>query len=121
MLPRYKQFRDSFSLPWIVHSDGDISPFIKDFISIGASAIHPCEKGAMDIRALKKQYQGKLCLIGNVDLNILAAGTEADVEKEAASLIRDLSPGGGYILSSGNSLTSYVKPENALAMARALR
>jgi hypothetical protein len=35
-------------------------------------------------------------------------------------LIRDLGPGFGYILSSGNSVPDYVEPENMLALARAL-
>ena len=35
-------------------------------------------------------------------------------------LIRDLAPGGGYIVTSGNSLTGYCRPENALAMSAAV-
>ena len=36
-------------------------------------------------------------------------------------LIRDLAPGGGYIVTSGNSLAGYLKPENALALSRAVQ
>jgi uroporphyrinogen decarboxylase len=42
------------------------------------------------------------------------------VEAAVRGLIRDLAPGGGYIASSGNSLASYLKPENVLAMSRAI-
>ena len=36
-------------------------------------------------------------------------------------LIRDLAPGGGYILTSGNSLTGDRRAENVLAMSTAVR
>ena len=37
------------------------------------------------------------------------------------ALIHDIAPGGGYILSSGNSFPSYAKVENVLAMGEGLR
>ena len=37
------------------------------------------------------------------------------------SLIRDVGPGGGYIVTSGNSLAGYLKPENVLALSRAVQ
>ncbi|MCJ7556080.1 MAG: hypothetical protein MUP90_04080, partial [Gammaproteobacteria bacterium] len=37
------------------------------------------------------------------------------------ALIRDVAPGGGYILTSGNSLAGYLKPENVLAMVDAVQ
>jgi uroporphyrinogen decarboxylase len=75
----------------------------------------------MDIRAVKRKYGQKICVIGNVDLNILAMGTPEETEREVRELIRDLGPGGGYMISSGNSLASYLKPECVLAMAQAIR
>jgi uroporphyrinogen decarboxylase len=90
-------------------------------MSLGVAGIHPVEKGAMDIRAVKAACRGRLCLLGNVDLNILGNGTVAQTEAEVGGLIRDLGPGGGYILSSGNSLASYLKPDNVNAMVRVAR
>jgi len=48
-------------------------------------------------------------------------GTPEETDREVRELIRDLAPGGGYMISSGNSLASYLKPECVLAMARAIR
>ena len=39
-----------------------------------------------------------------------------DVREEVRRVIRYTAPGGGYIISSSNSLQSGVKPENYLAM-----
>ncbi len=121
VMPRYRKLASKVTLPWVIHSDGNIEPLLPDLMTLGIAAIHPVERGAMDIRAIKARYGRRLCLLGNVDLNILGDGTVAETEDEVRGLIRDLGPGGGYIVSSGNSLASYLKPENVEAMARAIR
>jgi len=121
VMPRYRRLAEVVTLPWIVHSDGNILPLLEDFLSLGIAGIHPLEKGAVDIRAVKRDWGRKVCLLGNVDLNLLGAGTPAEVEEEVRLLIRDLAPGGGYILTSGNSLAGYCVPENVEALAAAAR
>jgi uroporphyrinogen decarboxylase len=60
-------------------------------------------------------------VLGNVDLNILGNGTPQDTDREVKMLIREVAPGGGYILTSGNSLASYLKPNCVLAMCEAVK
>jgi uroporphyrinogen decarboxylase len=43
------------------------------------------------------------------------------VDAEVRNLIKACGPGGGYIITSGNSLASFIKPENVVAMAEAVR
>ena len=74
----------------------------------------------MDIAAVKKAYGDRVCLLGNLDLNILGAGTPEDTGLEVRELIRNTAPGGGYVLTSGNSLASYLKPECVMAMSEAV-
>ncbi len=59
--------------------------------------------------------------MGNVDLVLLGRGTPEEVDAEVKKLIRTVGPGGGYMITSGNSLASFLKPENVLAMAEAVR
>ncbi len=75
----------------------------------------------MDIRDMKKRYGHRLCLLGNVDLNILGIGTPEEVRTEVRSLIRDVGPDGGYIVTSGNTLAGYLKPENVVALSEAVQ
>jgi uroporphyrinogen decarboxylase len=96
-------------------------PLLADLLSLPIAGLHPNEKGAMDIVAMKRDYGRRLCLLGNVDLNILTLGTTQDVDEEVRQLIRDVGPGGGYIVTSGNSLAGYVRPENVIAMSRAVQ
>jgi uroporphyrinogen decarboxylase len=121
LVPRYKRVLENLTIPWFLHSDGNITEALDILIDLGVAATHPNEKGAMDIRAVKRRYGDKICLIGNVDLNLLGMGTPEETEREVRELIRDLGPGGGYMISSGNSLASYLKPECVLAMAEAIR
>ncbi len=119
VMPRHRRVAEKITIPWILHSDGDVMPYLEDLLSLGIAGLHPNEKGAMDIRAMKREYGDRICLLGNVDLNILGMGTPEDVEQEVRDLIRDVGPGGGYIVTSGNTLAGYLRPENVLALARA--
>jgi len=121
MLPRYRRVAEKITIPWVIHSDGNVMLFLDDFLSLGIAGLHPNEKGAMDIQAMKRDYCDRLCLLGNVDLNILGLGTPAEVDREVRELIRDVGPGGGYIVTSGNSLAGYLQPENVLALAESVQ
>jgi uroporphyrinogen-III decarboxylase len=121
VLPRYRNVAKRITLPWIIHSDGNILPFVDDLLSVGIAGLHPNEKGAMDIRAMKREYGDRLCLLGNVDLNLLGMGSPEAVDREVRELIRDVGPGGGYIVTSGNSLAAYLQPENVLTLSRAVQ
>jgi len=104
-------------IPYIYHSDGILWDVMDDLVDSGVHALHPIEPQAMDIREVKKKYGDKLCVMGNVDLSFpLGTGTPEDVEKEVLRLLREVAPGGGYCLGSGNSVPEYIPYENYLAM-----
>jgi len=121
VLPHYRRVAEKITLPWITHSDGNILPFLDDLLDVGIAGLHPLEKGAVDIAAVKRDYGGRLCLLGNVDLNILGMSTPEDVDAEVRWLIQHIGPGGGYIVTCGNSLAGYLKPENVIALSRAVQ
>jgi len=121
VVPRYRRLAKKITLPWIIHSDGNMVPFIDDLIGVGITGLHPIEKGAMDICAVKRTYGDRLCLLGNVDLNLLGMGSPERVDQEVKELIRDVAPGGGYVVTSGNSLAAYLIPENVLALSKAVQ
>jgi uroporphyrinogen decarboxylase len=121
VVPYHRRVAEKISIPWILHSDGDVMPYLEDLLGLGITGLHPNEKGAMDIRAMKREHGNRICLLGNVDLNILGLGSQEDVDQEVRDLIRDVGPGGGYIVTSGNTLAGYLRPENVLALARAVQ
>jgi len=109
-------------LPWIFHSDGNVMPFLDDLLTLGFDGLHPIEPGPMDIEALKRQIGHRVCLIGNIDLHYtLTLGEPQEVEDEVKRRIEVVGKGGGYMISSANSITSYCKVENVKAMIAAIR
>jgi len=123
-LPRLGKVADAIhatGLPWIFHSDGNLMPILDDLLTLGMNGLHPIEPGAMDINEIKQRYGHQLCLMGNIDLHYtLTRGTPAEVEAEVQDRIENVGRGGGYIISSANSITSYCKLENVLAMRDAI-
>jgi uroporphyrinogen decarboxylase len=105
----------------IKHSDGNIWSILDMIIEAGADAINPLEPVAgMDIAGVKKEYGARVCLVGNIDCGaLLSNGTEQEVEIAVRQCIADADAGGGFMLSSSNSIHSSVKPENFVAMVRA--
>jgi len=118
---KYVEAAAAKGLPLIYHCDGRIWEILPDLVDMGVAAIQPIEPKAMDIVEVKRQYGRHLCLIGNIDLGgCLTRGTPADVEAEVRLRIAQLAPGGGYMLGSSNSITSYVPLENYKAMIEAV-
>lgn len=102
---------------FIFHSDGDCTEVMDDLIDCGFHAFNPIQPNAMNIVEVKKRWGKKLCLIGNINLDsTLTLGTPDDVRAEVYERIRTVGPGGGYMVSSSNSITDYVPPENMKAL-----
>lgn len=109
-------------LPFIYHTDGRILEVMDDIVEAGVDAIQPIEPKAMDIVEFKKQYGDRICVIGNIDLGYtLTMGTPEEVDAEVRDRIQRLAPGGGYMVSSSNSIPEYVPVENFRAMLESTR
>jgi uroporphyrinogen decarboxylase len=107
----------------VKHTDGNIMPLLDMIVEAGVDAINPLEPAAgMDIGYVKEHYGDRLALVGNIDCGALLSEAPADeVRRVTRETIRVAAPGGGYCLSSSNSIHSSVKPENFLAMVETLR
>ena len=124
-MPHLRRVADAIKatgLPWIYHSDGNLMSLLDDLLSLGIDGLHPLEPGAMDIEEVKRVYGQRVCLVGNVDLHYtLTRGTPEEVEAEVRRRIEVVGRGGGYMISSANSITSYCRIENVRAMVEAIR
>ena len=119
-LPRFKRLADVFTIPWVYHSDGDLTRIFDDLLTLGMDGMNPFQPPLMDIEKFKIEYGDRICIWGNIDLvYTLSQGSTAEVDAEVKQRIKKLAPGGGYILSSANSITEFCKPENVWAMVNA--
>ena len=100
------------------HTDGDIMPLIDMLISTGIDCLDPIEPAAgMDLAFIKEKYGKNICLKGNVDCAyLLTNGTVEETVEAVKNCIRIGGPGGGYIISTSNSIHSSVSPANLKAM-----
>jgi uroporphyrinogen decarboxylase len=90
-------------------------------IDCGVNVLHPIEPKAMNIVEVKKRYGNKLCLIGNIDVDLLSRGTEVEVKKNVLYNIENVGTHGGYCVGSGNSIPEYVKFENFITMIETVK
>ena len=107
--------------PLIYHSDGVLYSVMEELIACGVDALHPIEPKAMVLEEVKKRYGDRLCLIGHVDVDMLARGTEAEIREQVRQNITVAAHNGGYCGGSGNSIPDYVKFENYTAMLDAVK
>ena len=106
----------------IKHTDGNIWPIIDDIVETGVDALGPLEPGAgMILSEVKRRFGDRVAVVGNVDVDLLSRGSPEEVVAAVSSLIRDVSAGGGHILSSGNTIAASVRPENYRAMVETAR
>lgn len=102
------------------HTDGNHWKIMDDFIDTGIDGIHPIQPQCMDLAEVKKKIGDKICVMGNIDcMKTLVDKSTGEVEEEVRRAIEIAGPGGGYILSSSNSIHPGVKAENYVAMVKA--
>lgn len=126
-VPYLKQIVDlchSYGVPYIKHLDGNTMKLLPALVDeVGIDGHHPIEPSAgMDIAALKQSYGSRITLLGNLDCgDLLMHGTPDEVEAQARLILRTVSPGGGHIFSSSNSIHDGVSLENLYKMLETVK
>ena len=64
----------------------------------------------------KRAWGDRIALLGGVDMDVLARGSEEEVRAYTRRCIEGCAPGGGWALGSGNTVANYVPTRNFLAM-----
>jgi uroporphyrinogen decarboxylase len=102
------------------HSDGEVWQLLDEWIEVGFDGFHPVQPQCMDIKQVKEHFGEKMALIGNIDCRtLLVLGSIEEVRKTVRETIEAAAAGGGYIMSSSNSIHPNCKPENYIAMVEA--
>jgi uroporphyrinogen decarboxylase len=124
--PRFRRIVQGYkSLGYLTikHSDGDINAVVDWWLDSGVDCLDPVDPAAgLDLADFKKRFGSRACLKGNVNCTgPLADGPEAEVEREVRQCLQKGMPGGGFILSSSNTIHSGVRPGNYAVMLKTLR
>ncbi len=94
---------------YVLHSCGDNTLLFDTFISWGVDGLHAYETTSnVDIFKEKKLHGDKVTIIGGVGVDYLLTDRSKDEEvvDEVKKLIRELGPGGRFIISPVHSLSS---------------
>ena len=125
--PHLKRLIDlghGFGLKVQLHCCGGYAPLLPALIEDGLDAVHavqPCCRG-MDLRALKRDYGGRIVFNGAIDSHhILIEGTPELVRRQTREVLEIMMPGGGYIGGASHDYILEETPvENVLAMFDAI-
>ena len=101
------------------HSCGSIGMLLDDLIEAGVDILNPVQVSAtnMETDKLKQRYGKRLSFWGAIDtFHVLPKGSPQDVAREVKKRIKDLAPGGGYVVGPVHNIQSDVPPENIIAM-----
>lgn len=102
------------------HSDGNIYSLLGDLVEIGVDLLNPVQVNAGDMgdtARLKREFGDRLAFCGAIDTgSVLPFGAPDAVRAEVRRRIRDLAPGGGYILAAVHCIQPDVPLENVIAM-----
>jgi uroporphyrinogen decarboxylase len=118
-LPHIKRMIDlahSAGKVYLFHSCGNMYSVMDDLIEMGIDAKHSFEDKILPVEEVYQRWGSRVCIMGGVDMNLLAKGTESEVRKRTREILEVCGPGGRYVLGSGNSVANYVPLGNYLAM-----
>lgn len=107
----------------IKHTDGNLWGIIDLLVDAGIDCLDPIDPSAgMDLGEVKQKYGQRIALKGNVDCaHLMSFGQPAEVAEATKKALRQGMPGGGYILSSSNSIHASVRPKNYKALLDTLK
>ena len=119
-IPGYKRIVEALDIPVFWHSDGFVEPLIPLAIQAGIKGLHALEPPAgNDLGRIKDEYGHDLVLIGNVDcVGVLTATDIEAVRAEVDRCMAQAKAGGGFMLSTSNSLHSAATMEAVTEMYR---
>ncbi len=103
----------------IKHTDGDIRKIMDQLVSTGIDCLGPLEPvPGMELAPILQRYPGKIAVMGNISIDLLSRGSVDDVIRQTKRTLATVSAIGPHIMSSANTITGSVKPENYLALVR---
>jgi len=119
ILPFHKRIVEALKVPVIWHSDGNVEPLLPMAVEAGFTGVHGLDPIAgMDLSKIKQTFGEDLVLVGNVDVRILCESDLRAVRREVDRCIEQGAAGGGYMISSCNSIFDGMNPTAVAEMFR---
>lgn len=102
----------------LIHSCGDNSEIMGDFIEIGVDIFNPTQPEAMDIYELKRKWGSQITFDGGLPSQKLPFYTPQQIREEVRRVRSFMSKGGGFILQPTKDVRWEVPVETAMALIK---
>ena len=108
--------------PFLLHSYGQLEAVMDDLIDyVKIDAKHSFEDVIMPVVEVKKRWGDRIAILGGIDVDFLCRSTPEEIKEHTKRVLEICWEGGGYAAGSGNTIASYMPPNNYLAMIEAVR
>lgn len=113
----FRRVREGGAHVWM-HLCGDIRLILSDLIEIGLNVLNPVQPQAMDVHELARDFGGKVCFHGGVDVQgVLVNGKPDEVRAHALELAELFGRyNGGYILGTSHGIMPETPLDNIIAL-----
>lgn len=123
VFPQHKKITElshKHGKPVILHSCGQLEKVYDDIINhMKYDGKHSYEDKIMPVEAAYEQLQGKIAVLGGLDMNFICKSTPQEIYDRSCNML-EKAKSGGYALGTGNSVPKYVPFENYFAMIAAV-
>ncbi len=123
--PGFKAYIDlakRYDVRVIHHTCGSVRPIIPLMIDAGLDMLQSLQPEAADMEsaALKREFGDRIGFHGGISIQrTLPFGSPDDVRREVGDRVRELAPGGGYILCTAHNIQADVPVDNVQALVDA--
>jgi len=104
----------------VLHTAGRMDNVLPILHDIGFDAVHPIEPESNDIFSIRKEWAGRMALVGNIPTGLLTHGGKEEIEEKVREYCVNLASNGGYVLGSSNGIGEGIPPQNFVAMTQAV-
>lgn len=122
ILPHMQTTVDAFKREGVYvlkHTDGNTWKLLDMMVDTGIDGLHGIQPSiGMDIRRLKEHVGREITLFGAVEADTLVNSTPEDVVREVEHCLKFGAPGGGFVLTTSNSVQAGSRHANYMAMLR---
>jgi len=116
VIGQFVELGQRHGVPLVYHTDGRLYDVLDDLSRIGVRGIQPLEPKAMDPLEIRRRWPGRFCLMGNIDLDLIARGTVEQVAVHVRERLALLNTEGGYMPGISNTVPAYVNFDNYRCM-----
>ena len=123
IFPWHKKYVDlahSKKIPALLHSCGYAGEIMDDVINnMGYDGKHSFEDTIVTVEDSYELYQGKIAILGGIDLNFIIKSSEEEITSRCRSMLKRVESRGGYALGTGNSVPEFIPQDHFIALLKA--